>query len=263
MPLLSALFGALSNPTVQSGIAGGLGQLFKKKPKVPEYKAPNIPGLGDLPHYLNLKEFAEKRINAGNTGEETPGVGYGPGFVDKATNPVADSMRRNFRNVTSPAISNEYSKRGIARSNLAADAQGKAGGDVESNIGNLMAQFYTLNEAQKKRDITEGIGVAEGQRGVSQGLSLARAGVEQGENAFDMGRYPIEAQQSSADNLLSLESIQQMLGIKSPQDKLTEAFTTLVQGGNSPRSNILGSMSDDDINRMIMERQFAQRMGQR
>lgn len=84
------------------------------------------------------------------------GPGFGQDYLDKTVNPVADSMRRNFRNVTSPFLSSQYSARGLGRSNLAANAQGLAEGNVESDIGNLMAQFYQLNESQKKSDIQFG-----------------------------------------------------------------------------------------------------------
>lgn len=80
------------------------------------------------------------------------GTGFGDSFVNNATNPVASSMRRNYQNVTAPTISSNYSSRGLGNSSLAANAQGLAEGNVESDIGNLMSQFYTMNEAQKKSD---------------------------------------------------------------------------------------------------------------
>ena len=123
-----------------------LSDLFSKpKPNL----APQITPL--MPFQVNPQKYGElsglsSDFIAGK------GTGFGDQFVEKSSNPIASSMRRNFQNVTSPLLSNEYSKRGIARSNLAANAQGLAAGNVESDIGNLMAQFYTLNEAQKKTD---------------------------------------------------------------------------------------------------------------
>lgn len=89
------------------------------------------------------------------------GTGFGDDFLDKTTNPVASSMRRNFQNVTSPLLDNQYASRGLSRSNLAADAQGKAAGDVESDIGVIMADLYKLNEIQKKGDTQFGANIAQ------------------------------------------------------------------------------------------------------
>lgn len=104
--------------------------------------------------YGNLSTLANNYING-------IGTGYGDNFVNNATNPVAQSMRRNYQNVTAPTISSNYSSRGLGNSSLAANAQGLAEGNVESDIGNLMSQFYTMNEAQKKNDINTGAGLSQ------------------------------------------------------------------------------------------------------
>lgn len=155
-----------------------LSSLFKSKKvnltpdvsyKTPEQASPQF--------YKPLSELAQQRIKAGTTGLETPGVGFGQDFVAKSTNPVADSMRRNFNNVTSPFLSSQYSARGLGNSSLAASAQGLAQGNVESDIGNLMAQFYTLNEQQKKNDITQGINLGSNlmQGDINQSNQIAGA----------------------------------------------------------------------------------------
>lgn len=136
-----------------------LSSLFKGSRKVnltPDV-VPLMPQEINPEMYGNLSTLAKRRIQAGITGEETPGVGFGPDFVSKTTNPVADSMRRNYRQFTAPATASAYSSRGLGRSSLAANELGRQEGDVESNVGNLMAQFYQLNEAQKKNDIATGI----------------------------------------------------------------------------------------------------------
>ena len=115
---------------------------------------PQMPSQINPRAYGDLSNLSSKYIR----GE---GTGFGDEYVDKNVNPVAQSMRRNFRNVTSPFLSSQYSARGIARSNLAADAQGQAEGDVESNIGNLMAKFFQLNEAQKKQDTQFGAQIGQ------------------------------------------------------------------------------------------------------
>lgn len=124
---------------------------------------PNItpPSATQAPQYGALNQLASQRIQAGITGQDTPGVGFGNDYVNQATNPVAESMRRNFNLYTSPTIQNQYSGKGAGYSSMGASAQALGQGNVESDIGNLMAKFYTMNEAQKKNDITQGIGVGE------------------------------------------------------------------------------------------------------
>src|SRR5260221_465942 len=130
----------------------------KKKPNLTPDITPLMPGQINPTQYNNLSEFANKRIKAGITGEETPGVGFGSDFISKTTNPVADAYRKNFQQFTAPATASAYSARGLGKSSLAANEIGRQEGDVESNVNQLMAQFYQLNEAQKKSDITQGVG---------------------------------------------------------------------------------------------------------
>ncbi len=104
--------------------------------------------------YANLSTLAKNYQNG-------VGTGFGADYVDKTTNPVAASMRRNYQNVTAPTINSNYSSRGLGQSSLAANAQGLAEGNVESDIGSLMAQFYQLNEAQKKTDQNTGINLGQ------------------------------------------------------------------------------------------------------
>lgn len=150
-----------------------LSSLFKTKkvnltPDVP-YKTPDQASPHEVPL---LRDFANRRI-AGND------LGFGPEFVDKTTNPVANSMRRNFEQFTAPKISSNYSARGLGRSSLAANEQGRAQGDVEANIGNLMAQNYALNEAQKKTDQTQALNLGQNLANMDIGQSDKIAGASE------------------------------------------------------------------------------------
>lgn len=123
-----------------------LSSLFKsKKVNLTPNITPQMPSDINPQAYGDLSKLSHNYING-------VGTGFGEDFVNKVTNPVAQSMRRNYQNVTAPTISSNYSSRGLGNSSLAANAQGLAEGNVESDIGNLMAQFYNLNEAQKKSD---------------------------------------------------------------------------------------------------------------
>lgn len=140
-----------------SGLLGFLGFGKKSKPNlVPDIMPPSAT---DSPLYGQLKDFAANRIKAGTTGEETPGVGFGPDFVSKTSNPAIAQIDANFRDRTLPTISNEASKRGLARSSIVADQIGRADLQRSRDIDSMVADFYKLNEIQKKSDITEGVNV--------------------------------------------------------------------------------------------------------
>ncbi len=254
---LPAIGAALANPVVQGGLSMGLGALFGKKAKAPEYKMPEVPGLGDLPHYLNLKQAAEDRISG-------KVAGFGDDFVGKATNPAIANIDANFQNRTLPTISSEASKRGLGRSSIVQDQIGQADQQRNRDINSLISQFTVMNEQQKKKDFSEGVGIAEGQRGVSQALSLARAGFQGQENQFNLGNYPTQATQQGASNLLGLESIQKMLGIENPQDKLLKALTGAInpQSAQSATSantlNNINTMTDEQLDQLELEMQRRQ-----
>src|SRR3990167_10493218 len=61
----------------------------------------------------SLKELAKTGIRAAQTGEATPGIGYGPDFVSRTTNPGISKLDARFRESTVPRISSEASKRGL------------------------------------------------------------------------------------------------------------------------------------------------------
>ena len=151
--------------------AGGFLSIFKSK------KKPNLtPGIvpmdyGNLYHTPELRQFASDRIS-GKT------AGFGDQFVDKASNPVIASREARYREQEIPQLSSQLSARGLARSagpNLATDVLTRAGQQKERDINEVLAQFYTLNEAQKKRDIGEGVGVAERSSGQQERMQAAQA----------------------------------------------------------------------------------------
>lgn len=162
------------------------------------------PAASAAPNYGALQNLASQRISAGTTGAETPGVGFGADFVNKSSNPIAQSMQRQFQNVTSPTIQNQYAGKGAGYSSMAANAQALGQGNVDSNIGNLMANFYTLNEQQKKNDITQGIGVGQGldQSFLNQG-NLQSAASERLANATAaQSNYAQQQNNAKAGNLM-------------------------------------------------------------
>lgn len=131
-----------------------LSSLFRSAPKT--NMTPQV--IRQTPQQLNPQAYGDLSTLSHNYLNGV-GTGFGDDFVNKSTNPVAASMRRNYQNVTAPTISSNYSSRGLGNSSLAANAQGLAEGNVESDIGSLMSNFYQLNEQQKKTDTQYGAAV--------------------------------------------------------------------------------------------------------
>lgn len=237
-----------------SGLLGFLGFGKKSKPNLTQnYMAP--PSASSAPLFEKLRNLADKRLS----GQD---LGFGSEYVDKNVNPVAESMRRNFRNVTSPFLSNQYSSRGMGRSTLAANSQGLAEGNVESDIGNLMAQFYQLNEAQKKTDLTEGIRVGDqlNTQYLNQGNEAASQfnAAERGNTERTAG---VAATNNAADRARQNQVIGTLMNAVAPgsgtafMPQATPQATTSSQNNTpiGPGSNILGSLSSPQLNAMSIQ----------
>lgn len=137
--------------------------LFKTKKQnlTPDKTVPNA---SDSPFYNSLSQLAKQRIRAGTTGEETPGVGFGPDFVSRTTNPVISQRNATFKDETMPFLSSQLSARGVGRSGgagLATDVVNRAELQKNRDVDEIFANMYKLNEAQKKQDITQGINLGD------------------------------------------------------------------------------------------------------
>lgn len=193
------------------GILGFLG--FGKKNKVNQVQNFRMPpSASEAPLYPDLRQLASQRIKAGTTGEETPGVGFGPGFLDRATSAPIASREARYREVEMPQLSAELSKRGIARSagpGLASDIVTRAGQSKERDINDLLANFYVLNEQMKKSDITEGIKVGD-----QLDTQFLNQGNEQASqfNAAERGNTERTAGVAAQNNANSLARQNQVIG---------------------------------------------------
>lgn len=182
-----------------AGFLDFLGFGKKQKTNTPETILP--PASYQAPQYGSLKQLADRRTQAAYSGEETPGVGFGPDFVSKTTNPVANSMRSNLQQYTLPQLNSEASKRGLGRSSIALDQNTRAVQNNENQIGNLMSQFYQLNEAQKKTDQTQGVEL--GQNLDSQYLNQGNIRAET-QNSANQAQANRDFQTASTNNANSL-----------------------------------------------------------
>lgn len=120
----------------------------------------------------NLRDLVSKRLFKGED------LGFGPEFVDKATNPAIQASETYFKEKTMPQINSQLSARGLARSagpNLATDVISKAGRDQNNYVQQLVSQFFTLNEMQKKQDFSESLGVAQNLNNQEERMANARA----------------------------------------------------------------------------------------
>lgn len=151
--------------------AGGFLSIFKSKKK-PNLTPSIVPmDYGNLYHTPELRQFASDRIS-GKT------AGFGDDYVSKTANPVIASREARFNEIEMPQLNSQLSSRGLARSagpNLATDVITRAGQQKERDVNEIMAQFYQLNEAQKKRDVTEGVGVAQNSQGQQERMQAAQA----------------------------------------------------------------------------------------
>lgn len=132
--------------------------LFGKKAKINLTPDVNPPNQEDLFFTTKLRDLASRRI-AGND------LGFGPEFLDKATNPTIQGIERNFSQNTLPRLSSQLSARGVNRSigpGLATDVLSRAEGDKNQGISELLSQFYTLNETQKKADFGQALDLSKG-----------------------------------------------------------------------------------------------------
>lgn len=226
-----------------------LSSLFKSSKK--QNLTPDItpPDFNQSQFTVPLGQLARQRIEAGTTGRDVPGVGFGEDFVNKATNPVATQMRRNFKQETLPMLSSQASSRGLGRSNLALKTIGQQEANVEGDINALMSKFYTLNEAQKKSDISEGINLGQQQQGAEiaqknvQADASERLANNTASNALTRQNYNRENAGAAVGTLMNLlvpgsgQAFSNTTGMTQPQSSITSKT-----GG--VKANVLG---DDEF----------------
>ncbi len=90
------------------------------------------------------------------------GVGFGPGFVDKTTAPFATGARRQFKQTTAPAITAEFSARGLGKATSLPSRLAIERGGVEQGINELIAGRELQAEQQRRLEINAAL--SSGQR---------------------------------------------------------------------------------------------------
>ena len=187
-----------------AGLLGFLGFGKRSKPNLTQnYQAP--PSASSAPLFGGLKRLAERRLG----GQD---LGFGEDYLNKATNAPIASREARFNEIELPQLSSQLSSRGLARSagpNLATDVLTRAGQNKERDINDLLAQFYQLNQVQRKADVTEGIRV--GDQLNTQYLNQGNQSSSQF-NAAERGNTERTAQSSATDNAADRARQNQVIG---------------------------------------------------
>ena len=191
------------------------------------------------------------------------GPGFGEGFLDKATNPAIANIDANFRNRTMPTLSNEASKRGLARSSIVQDQIGQADLQRNRDINSLVSQFYTLNEQQKKNDTQFGAGLGQNilggdvsaqqqQAAASERLANATAADARARETRDTGLAGNIMQAGAQLAVPALGGISSLLGgipgMSGISDLLSKAQGGMDKFNNATKTNLLG---DDELDALI------------
>lgn len=190
------------------------------------------------------------------------GPGFGDDFLGKATNPAIANIDANFQNRTMPTLSNEASKRGLARSSIVQDQIGQADLQRNRDINQLMSQFYTLNEQQKKNDTQFGAGLGQDILGgdvasqharvaESERLANATAADARGRETADntkFGQFLQAGAQLAVPALGGLSSLSGMAGMSGISDLLSKAQGGMSQFNNATKTKMLG---DDELDALI------------
>lgn len=242
-----------------SGLLGFLGFGKREKPNfMPDVMPPNQEDLFFTP---KLRDLASRRIS----GQD---LGFGNDFVDKAANPAIANLDASFKNRTLPRINSEASKRGIARSSIVTDQIGQAEQQNNREVNDLISKFFTLNEAQKKTDFTQGLNLATGLQDQQAGLLQNKADASAKVRDLTAGRVAdnnsISDKRQNATIGMLLNSVSPGMGssfMQSNNNQPPPANTATSQSkSNQTQPDILGSinsehllgMSDDDLMRLLI-----------
>lgn len=243
----------------------GIFGLFKKTPK--PNLTPDIPMPSQESLYFTkpLRELAETGINAARTGAETPGIGFGQDFLNRATNPAIKEIQRTFTEDTLPQLSSQQSARGIARSSLATDQIAREQRVAQGNINQLLANFYVLNEQQKKSDIGTRLNLATGLQDQQAAMKSAEASASErlanATAAQQTSRAAAESERLTKLGNIAIGAVAGGVGGFGASG-MSGAFTGMASGAMNPASlgkissistATLGNTSNDDLVKALLQ----------
>lgn len=243
------------------------GSIFGSKKKVNMTPAEDYPSPYSL--YFSkqgsghdLRDYVERGLFHGE------GLGFGPDFLSKATNPAIASREARFNETELPQLSSQLSARGLARSagpNLATDVLTRAGQNKERDINDLLSQFYTLNEQQRKNDRNTLLGEANTLQAQEAGMLADRAAASERQVSRNVAERDsrFNAEQGAASNILNAaggflsggglgrigEVVSGIPGIGKSLGGFFQNANTIGQSV-TPKSNILGG---DDFDSLLIQ----------
>lgn len=208
----------------------------------------------------SLRDFASSRIRGEN-------LGFGPDFIDRASSAPIKSREARFNEVELPQISSQLSSRGMARSagapGTASDAIIRAGQSKERDINDLIANLFTINEAQKKTDQSQALGLATGLQDQEVGMKNNQAAASErlsGRTA-EQQRYNAAIDTERGNNIISGAatliggptgaSVSGLLSKLFPKNKnSSESYysnETNLKASSAYKAKVLGNSADEDI----------------
>ena len=213
------------------GILGFLGFGKREKPNLVSPVA--RPQAGSLSQNATLRRIAQERLNSGT------GLGFGEDFVNKSGNPQAQRMRQDFLKYTDPYISNQASSMGLGRSNLALNRKALSAQENESNIDQMMADFYKMNEVQKKADYGQALQL--GQNLDTQEAGLLSNAAAEGERVRDLTVGQSNARNAQADKMQgqTIQALGSLVGMVPGMGGVGTAFGALGGGGGNDVMSLL------------------------
>lgn len=240
-----------------------LSSIFKKpKPNLtPDVQQPSQEDLAFTP---KLRDITRRRLD----GQD---LGFGEDFVSRQSSPGIAQIDANFKERTLPTLSNEASKRGIARSSIATDQIGRADQQRNRDIQETVARFQYLNELQKKQDFGQALDQSNNMQNQQAGLLGRRAdaserladktAAQQNQRQLDNQAMLGRGLEFGAPLLASvaapigggIESLLQKAGLGNVAGALKPAGEAVQSGFQGVSANVLSTMSDSDLDNAIAE----------
>lgn len=240
-----------------------LSDFFKKpKPNLTPNITPMMPGQINPQAYGDLSKLSHNYISG-------QGTGFGDDYLSRTTNPAIAQIDANFNKRTVPFISNEASKRGLARSSIVQDQLGQADLQRNRDVDSLVAQFFQLNELQKKSDTQFGAQVGQNiltgdvnqqNQQAAQSERLANATAAQQNARSESNDAKLGQITQAVGTLLGGQNIGNLFkGLGQPaQGSALQSFgVQSLAGSQGPKTRLLGDINPNDLSGMNIDELLA------
>jgi len=205
------------------GLFSSIGKLFGggQRQEMPTFEK-NIPSFANIRRETGSEGFPDitrLATRAAKGEQNVPGIGFGPEFLDRASNPLIQREKNRLQREVLPGIASDFSSRGLGRSaggQLATGALQRGRENSEQRINELLSHFFVLNEAQKKTDITQGINLGTQQQGAFLQTGVAQQAEEleqqQARSKIEQANIGLEREDAAA----GFQAAMAALGVAAP-----------------------------------------------